>query len=142
MNLIDRAIAGLSPAWALKRARASAALSVMMNYNAATSGNRGGSWRRSGSDADQAAAQRARLAFVARDMVRNTPFALRAQTVIANNVASDGIIWKVSGGPKTRAEAFRKSLKAHFDTVAIDANGRCNLYGLQRLVVNTIVDSG
>ena len=142
MSLIDRAIAGLSPAWALKRARANAALSIMMNYNAATTGNRGGSWRRSASDADAAAGHRARLAFVARDMVRNTPFALRAQAVIANNVASDGIIWKVSGGPKTRAEALRKALKAHFDTTSIDANGRCNLYGLQRLVVNTIVDSG
>lgn len=142
MNLIDRTIRAVSPAWALKRARSAAALSVMMNYNAATTTQRGGSWRRSASDADAAAALRARLAFVARDMVRNTPFALRAQTVIANNVTGDGIIWKVMGGPKLRAEAFRKALKAHFDTTAIDANGRCNLYGLQRLVMNAVVDSG
>lgn len=142
MSLIDRAIAGLSPSWALSRARASAALSVMMNYNAATTGDRGGSWKRSRSDADSAAAHRARLAFVARDMVRNTPFALRAQTVITNNVVSDGIIWKVTGGAKTRCEALRRAFKVHFDTTAIDANGRSNLYGLQRLVMNTIVDSG
>ncbi|MES2753788.1 MAG: phage portal protein [Pseudomonadota bacterium] len=142
MSVLDRAIRAVSPAWALKRARANAALQVVMNYNAATTGNRGASWRRNATDADGAARERARLAYVARDMVRNTPFALRAQTVIANNVIGDGIIWKVAGRNKKRADLFRDKLKAHFDTTSIDADGRCNLYGLQRLAMQAIVDSG
>ncbi len=142
MNLIDRAIAELSPSWAVKRLQARNALSVLAHYDAATTGNRGASWRRSSADADNASANRQRLAFVARDMVRNTPLALRAQTVICNNVVGDGIIWKVSGGTKTRAEKLRRAMKAHFDTTRIDADGRSNLYGLQRLVMNALIDDG
>ena len=44
MSLIDRAIAGLSPAWAYRRAQARAALNVLAHYDAATTGNRGASW--------------------------------------------------------------------------------------------------
>lgn len=142
MSLLDRAIAGLSPGWAFRRAQARAALSVMANYDAATTGNRASSWRRSSSDADGAAGNRARLAFTGRDMVRNTPLALRAQTVIANNVVGDGIIWKVNGGSERRKRALRTLLKAHFDSTAIDAAGRANLYGLQRLVLNAVVADG
>jgi lambda family phage portal protein len=142
MNLIDRAIAGLSPVWAYRRQQARRALAVLANYDAATTGNRGASWRRSSADADTASGNRMRLAFVGRDMIRNTPLATRAQTVICNNVVGDGIIWKVSGGSATRADKMRKLLKAHFDTTKIDADGRCNLYGLQRLVMNALVSDG
>lgn len=142
MNLIDRAIAGLSPVWAYRRQQARRALAVLASYDAATTGNRGASWRRSSADADTASGNRMRLAFVGRDMIRNTPLATRAQTVICNNVVGDGIIWKVSGGSATRADKMRKVLKAHFDTTKIDADGRCNLYGLQRLVMNALVSDG
>lgn len=142
MSLLDRAIAELSPAWAFRRAQARAALNVMANYDAATTGDRAASWRRSGSDADGAAGNRARIAFTGRDMIRNTPLALRGQQVIANNVVGDGIIWKVNGGTERRQKALRRVLKAHFDTVAIDADGRSNLYGLQRLVMNAVVTDG
>lgn len=142
MSLIDRAIAELAPSWALRRAQARAALKVMANYDAATTGNRASSWRRSSSDADGAAGNRARIAFTGRDMIRNTPLALRGQTVIANNVIGDGIIWKVNGGTERRKKALRKLLKKHFDTTAIDANGRQNLYGLQKLALKAVVADG
>lgn len=142
MSLIDRAIAGLSPAWAYRRAQARAALNVLAHYDAATTGNRGASWKRSSSDADGAAGNRARIAFTGRDMMRNTPLALRAQQVIVNNVIGDGIIWKVNGGTDRRKKALQKALKTHFDTTAIDADGRSNLYGLQRLVKNAVVADG
>lgn len=142
MNLIERAIAGLSPRWARQRAADRRALTIMAHYDAATTGNRGASWRRSGADADNASANRQRLAYVGRDMIRNTPLAVRAQAVICNNVIGDGIIWKVTGGTKTRAEKLRRAMKAHFDTVQIDADGRSNLYGLQRLVMNAMVNDG
>lgn len=142
MNLIDRAIAGLSPAWAFRRAQARSALNVLAHYDAATTGNRASSWKRSSSDADASAGNRARIAFTGRDMIRNTPLALRGQTVIANNVVGDGIIWKVNGGTERRKKALRKVLKKHFDTTAIDANGRQNLYGLQKLSMKAVVADG
>ena len=142
MSLLDRAIAGLSPAWGYRRAQARAALNVMAHYDAATTGNRGASWKRSNSDADAAASNRARIAFVSRDMMRNTPLALRAQQVISNNVVGDGIIWKVNGGAERRKKALRAALKTHFDSTAIDADGRSNLYGLQRLALNAVVADG
>jgi lambda family phage portal protein len=142
MNVIDRVIAELSPGWARRRAQDRLALKVLAHYDAATTGNRGASWRRSSADADNASANRMRLAFVGRDMIRNTPLALRAQTVICNNVVGDGIIWKVSGGTKTRSEKLRQAMRAHFDTTKIDADGRSNLYGLQRLVMNAVINDG
>lgn len=114
----------------------------MARYEAATSGSRSLPGRRIASSADAAAANRGQLAFIARDLVRNTPFATRAQQVIVNNVVGDGIIWKVKASSKTSAEQMRRVLKAHFDTTRIDADGRQNLYGLQRLAMNTIVDAG
>lgn len=142
MNLIDRAIAQLSPRWGYRRAQARHALTVLAHYDAATTGNRGASWRRSSADADNASGNRQRLAFVGRDMIRNTALAARAQAVICNNVVGDGIIWKVNGGTKTRADKLRKALRAHFDTTMIDADGRQNLYGLQRLVMNAVIADG
>lgn len=143
MNILDRVILGVSPARGLARLRARSAASALMNYNAATTGRRGASWSRAtGADADAAASRRNRIAYVSRDMVRNAPYATRAQAVIAANVVGDGIVPKVVGGGKRETEVFTRALRAHLDTTAIDADGRSNLYGLQRLVMNTVVESG
>jgi lambda family phage portal protein len=143
MNIVDRMIAQLLPGRALERARARVALqAVRAHFDAATTGRRSRSWVADGSDADAAGARRNRLAFIARDMVRNTPFAARAQQVIANNVVGDGIIPKVEGRNDRVTRAGRDLIERHLDTTAIDADGRANLYGLQRLAINGIVDAG
>ncbi len=142
MNILDKMIAAFAPQTGLKRVRARSAISALMNYDAATTTRRSSSWRPTGADADAAAARRARLSFVARDMVRNTPLAIRGQTVIANNVVGDGIIPKVNGGNKGQADDLRRMIGDHLDTTSIDADGRCNLYGLQRLVVMALVVDG
>lgn len=143
MNPIESVIAFVSPGRALARARDRAALQIITaRYDAATSTNRGKSWRPNGNDADAAAAQRSKLSFVARDMVRNTAFATRAQQVIANNVVGNGIIPKVVIKSKSQHEKILAVIEAHFDSTDIDANGLMNLYGLQRLAINTIVESG
>jgi lambda family phage portal protein len=141
MNLLDRIIAGVAPERALKRAQARRALDVLAHYDAATGGRRTKSWRPSPSDADAAGARRARLAYITRDMIRNTPFATRAQQVIANNVIGDGIIPKIIGTQAQRRRGL-DLIERHFDTTAIDADGVQNLYGLQRLAMNCVVESG
>lgn len=143
MNLLDRAIGVFAPDAALRRVRARAAIEAVMRYEAATAGRRGSSWRPVANDADTASRPvRSRLAFVARDMVRNTAFAERVVQVVAGSVVGDGIIPKVKGRNKRDREALLATIEAHCDTVAIDANGRQNLYGLQQMAVRTIVEAG
>jgi lambda family phage portal protein len=142
MNIFERALAALAPDRALRRARARSALNVMMNYDAAQAGRRGSSWRPAASDADAAAVRRARLAFIARDMIRNTPLAARAQAVIAGNVVGTGILPKVRGGTASQQAALAQVIQDHLLTTAIDADGRNTLFGLQRLAMNAVVDAG
>lgn len=139
MNLIDRVIAGLAPRVALSRARARLALA---HYDAATPGRRLGSLRPVGTDADAASSRRTRMSYLARDMVRNSPFAARAQQVITNNTVGDGIVPRISDLPKDRQKDMLRLIETVLDSTRIDAAGRQNLYGLQRLVMNAVVDAG
>lgn len=127
---------------ALNREKARTAHAALMRYNAASVADRTRSLRPVRGDADTMTRQRGTLAAIARDMVRNTPFAARAQQVIASNVVGDGIIPKATGGTVTARKKVLRLIEAHLDTTDIDANGRQNLYGLQRLAMNTIVDAG
>lgn len=142
MNFLDMLIAGWSPEAGLRRQRARSALRALMNYDAATTGRRASSWKASAADADAASVRRERVAAVARDMIRNTPLAKRAEMVIAANVVGMGIIPKVEGGTKAQSESLNALIEAHLDTTAIDADGRNTLYGLQNLAMRTIVDAG
>jgi lambda family phage portal protein len=139
MNWLERAILAVAPEAAAKRARARR---IAMHYDAAVLDPRTAHRRASGSDADAANQQRARLAGLARDMIRNTPYAARAQQVIANNVVGDGIIPRISGVPESLAREGLDLVEAVLDATAIDYDQRQNLYGLQRIVMNAVVDAG
>lgn len=147
MNLMERAIAEVSPGWAARRARSRA---VLANFDAANKERRVSSIRASGTDADAAAARRQRLAFLSRDMVRNTPLATRAKSVITGAVVGDGIIPKVTvRGAGLDADLVKRikqrgleHIEGHFDSTAIDRRGRQNLYGLQQLIMGTVIEAG
>lgn len=147
MNRLERAIASVAPRWAAKRAQARA---VVMHYDAASVGRRSSTLRADRTDADAASRARQRLSFYARDLVRNTPFATRAQQVIRSNVVGDGIIPKVIIKGSALNAAAQKRLRdegmalieRHLDTTDIDLHGRMNLYGLQGVALNTVVDAG
>jgi lambda family phage portal protein len=142
MNMIDRAIAALAPQAALRRAQARSALA---HYDAAGSGRRVAGVRRSNADADTASARRERLSQFGRDLIRNTPFAVRAQQVITANVIGDGIvpnlIWP-SGAPPALIERGQRLIEEWLDTTLIDAAGRLNLYGLQALIMQAVCADG
>ena len=143
MNMMDKALAVFSPRLAAARMRDRAVLRIMTaRYDAATTGDRGNAARRIFTDADAAGRQRQPLANIGRDLVRNSAWAARTVQVIGNNVVGDGIIPKVSGKSKREREALFAAITAHCDTTDIDADGRLNLYGLQRLVMATVVESG
>lgn len=154
MSRFNRALAAIAPGLALRRAMKRAAFDAItapkMNYDAATTGRRGHGFNAARGDADAVAGygRRARIAAIGRDLVRNNPYAASAQRVVASNVVGDGII------PAFRAdlgdEVANKQLKTQalrmierlVDTTAIDRAGQSNLYGLQRQIINTVVDAG
>jgi len=139
---LDRILLAAAPSFALSRIRSRTAGFALMNYDAATAGRRGQSWRLSALDADGAASKRARLAQVSRDMVRNTPFATRGKNVIVANVIGDGIIPSIKASSKRVKDRGLDLVKSHFDTISIDTDGRNNLYGIQKLAFGAMVESG
>lgn len=143
MSWIDRLVGAVSPSAALARARARAALTALLRYEAAgAGGSRAPTWRPSWDDADAAGAARGRLAAISRDLVRNNHWAARAVQVIAQNTVGEGILPKVVGaGPQTARRLFA-AIEEHLDTTAIDARGLQTLYGLQRQAMLCVVESG
>lgn len=112
-------------------------------YDGATFGRRSAGWRRTQRDAngELSPAVAAALRGIARDLVRNNPFAARGVATIANNLVGTGITFQVYRDGKID-DALNKKARAHFDTSACDASGRHDLYGLQLQAARTIVESG
>lgn len=146
-GLLDRAIAKVAPAVALRREEArmklARATAVRNLYEGATFSRRAQGWRAPMSDANaETRIALVRLRGVSRDLVRNNPIAKRAKTVLANNIIGAGITPTVRAGTPTRAKAVGDLVKAHFESTDIDADGRHNIYGLQNLAVAAIVETG
>jgi len=112
-------------------------------YDGATLGRRAAGWRRTQRDAngELTPAVMAALRGIARDLVRNNPFAARGVATIANNMVGTGITFQVYRNGKID-DALNNKARAHFDTSACDSGGRHDLYGLQLQAARTIVESG
>ncbi len=112
-------------------------------YDGATFGRRSAGWRRTQRDANSelSPAVAAALRGIARDLVRNNPFAARGVSTIANNLVGTGITFQVYRDGKID-DRLNAIARRHFDTTACDASGRHDLYGLQLQAARTIVESG
>lgn len=137
---LDRTIAFLDPQRGLKRAKARAASDLLQrHYEAAATGRRTQGWQRSTGDANALVGPAlSRVRAVARDLVRNNAHAASAVRTIADQVIGWGIVAK----PKVANKRAQEAWKAWAETTACDADGRNDLYGLQKLVVRTVVESG
>lgn len=128
----------------LKQAQAEAALSVLTRrFEGAAGGRRNQGWRATGADANsELAPALGRLRNRSRDLRRNTPYAERGISAIADNVVGYGITPRAKGANAR----VQKKLKAHWqawaETLACDADGLENFYGLQHKIVETVVESG
>jgi lambda family phage portal protein len=114
---------------------------VARHYESASIGRRTDGWSRRMTDANTAAAGNT-LAFLraqARDHVRNNPWARRGLNRITANTVGWGIRPKATGGGAAlAADLFRR----WGETTQCDADERLTFYGLQRLVMRTVVESG
>lgn len=142
---LDRLTQGIAPRWTLHRIRARAAADILArHYEAAASGRRTSGWTKSSGDANAVNASAISLLRQhARDLVRNNPFAESALTTIADHAVGWGITAKPA---RSAPEPVRRRTldwwKAWAETTACDADGRENLYGLQKLVMRTVAESG
>ena len=143
MGIFDRALNLFAPAKAasneLARVKASRLREVRNAYDAASVGRRTQHWRSGGMDFNaDLSLSLAKLRNIARDMGQNNAYAVKAKMTVANNVVGAGIVPRIQARNKRTAEIVRQ----HFETTAIDAAGRRNLYGLQSLAMAMVVESG
>ena len=144
---LDRAVGAIAPTAGAARARArqeiAARAAATALYEGATMGRRGASFRRKSTDANaETRGQLGRLRDGSRDFVRNNPWAARGKQAIAHNVVGAGILPHADGGSDAARQTAERLMVEHFDTTAIDAHGRHDLYGLQNLIMGAVVESG
>jgi len=112
-------------------------------YDGASWGRRTESWRRNGRDSNAELHPAAIMALrgIAREITRNNPYAANGAAKLAQYMVGSGIRFHVYRNGVKDKELTAKA-REHFESTACDADGRCNLYGLQLLSAQTMVVSG
>jgi lambda family phage portal protein len=138
---LDRAVGFLSPQRELARTRARIATTQLLrHYEGAVVGRRTQGWNRSAGDANaiHQGSTLAYLRYAARDLARNDRLVRQALRTIANHTVGWGIVPK----PMPLTARAVELWKAWAETTACDANGRNNIYGLQKLVMRSTARDG
>lgn len=140
----DRFLIKVAPVWGLNRAKGKAvAFTAMRSYEAAGDGRRTTGWHSPSTDANAASEPSLqRLRDLSRDLRRNNGWAKRGIQVISANTVGWGIAAKATGAPEGIARDAQEIWRLWSESVACDYDGRMPFNGLQRLVMDTIVESG
>lgn len=143
----DRFLMGIAPDWGMRRVRARAQTKLFMqHFEAAQGGRRTSGWQRFATDANTANGPAlTALRELARDLRRNNGWAKRGIQAIVNNTVGWGIMPKPKARPNRatgRARAALELWNDWADSTSCDFDGRLNFYGLQRLAMETIAESG
>lgn len=143
MNLIDRAISVFAPAAGLARAVARDRLEQIRSYDGAMHGRRTANWRADNRSANASVkGALPQLRARSRDVVRNTWWGARVQTVVKAHAVGCGLTPVFKTGNKTldkkAAAAWRKWAKAQ----NCDSEGQLSINGLFGLATDCIVESG
>jgi len=142
---LDRLTQGIAPRWTAKRIRARIASELIKShYEMAASGRRTQGWNRTSGDANAAnSGVLSRGRDVARDLVRNNPYAESAVSTIVDHAVGWGIVAKPAKGATKAAQNLAADRWDRWaGTTACDADGRLDFAGLEKLVVRTVVESG
>lgn len=136
MNFIDRMISFFSPVAGLKRAAARSAMHIR-GYDAASRGRRFKNMKTSAADAEREIAEAGQIPkFRARQLVRNNWVAVRAVQAIVSNTVGHGIELKIQN------ERVSELWKSWARTRAIDFESCHDFFGLQKMALETTVQSG
>jgi len=144
--IIDDIIGFLSPRAGFKRIQYRRALNVAKEakrkFEGATKGRRTEGWKTYSTSAN--AENGPALSILrdrSRDLVRNNPYAARGIQVIASNVIGKGIIPAIKTNNQTN-ESLQNTWKAWGESTACDYDGKNDFYGLQRLIMRAVSESG
>lgn len=140
----DRFLIGVAPSWGLSRVRARAATATLArHFDATSTGRRASGWNRKGSDANAANANSiATLRDLSRDLRRNNAWAKRGVQAITNNAIGWGIMPKATSRDPELARAAIDLWKRWANSSRCDYDGQLPFTGLQRLVMDTVIESG
>lgn len=133
-SILQRVERAINPSWALRRDRARIAIDMLeRSYEGATGGRRSQGWKKTLTDQNaETFGQNQTLRNVARELVRNNGYAESALQTICDHVVGWGI------APSEAPEIW----KQWAETTDCDASGRNDFYGLQKLVLRTVAESG
>lgn len=150
-NLLDRAIAVFSPSTALRRAQFRNAFNTYARssvYEGASKGRRTDGWRTgtTGAVAVTASGHLNTLRDRTRHLIRNNPYAAKAQKAYAGNIVGTGIVPRIAHQGKTDSKQA-KAIAALWDAWAdapgqCDADGMLTFYGIEGLSIKTIAAGG
>lgn len=149
---LDDAIGFFSPQKKLDRMKSRAYIKLMesradkkskLKYDGATTTRRGEGWHASNLSATaEISTALPKLRDRSRDLIRNNPHAARVAQVIPFNVVGRGIVPAIDSENEAQEEAVRDLWKAWGESKECDYDGQHDFYGLQRLVMRGIVESG
>ncbi len=144
MNVLDRLISYVNPEAGLKRERFRKTQEILRSYDAASKGRRTESWKVSGTDANKEIQPVLKLLRDrSREQVRNNVYARRiVRTVLPNNVIGTGIVPRPVGLSRSAEKRIMSVWTDWAGTTACDFDGLLNFYGLQRLILRTVIESG
>lgn len=140
----DRLLMGFAPDWGLRRVRARVSAQMMArHFEAAQGGRRTTNWNRSASDANVANTPAlAVLRELSRDLRRNNGWVKRGVQAVVNNTVGWGILPKPSDRSRVRSTQALSIWNDWASSTACDYDGQLDFYGLQRLAMECIVESG
>lgn len=135
MNPVDSVIGFFSPKAGLRR---TILRDQIRQYDAATTGRRAAGMSRTGGDANKViSASIAALRSTSRGLIRNNGWARRGMQIVGNNTVGWGIV------PRFKSEQANTAWKLWANTPSqCDYDGALTFYGIQRLVMDTVFQSG
>lgn len=143
----QRALLSLAPEWTIKRLMAMRAAERFFanerTYQGAGGGRRNDGWRGGSAGPNQ----ELRPALVnlrnrSRELVRNNPYARRVLDVIPANVVGTGIQARPIVNGTQPYNRIKKAWTDWAESTACDWNERTDFYGLQSLIMRSVVESG
>ena len=139
---IDDLIGVFSPLAAFRRKQARMALGAATRaFDGAKTGRRTDGWIAGSSSANtEVFGAGNRLRDRARDLARNNPYGKKAKRVFADNFVGSGIKPRA----RTKVDRLNKQIMAAWQAWVseCDAEGNCDFYGLEALIVRSIFESG
>lgn len=145
-NFIDRAVAFLAPVSGARRMAARAAMDALKEttalYDGAARSFRNPRRYHATSANAETLFSLGRLREVSRDLRRNNALAANAVNVIGSHVVGAGIIPTIDSKKERLKSKIKELIKSHLESTDIDVEGRHDYYGLQRLILDTVVESG